>query len=228
MNEIKSGAIKYIGKLMLQRALGAAAFFLLAGIWNAPRGIAYFVVYTVATIIAAIILYRHDAELLNARRKVAPDTKSWDKVLLLVYVLLNFYGVYAAAGLSVRLHQPKTSSLLFWIGMFIMILTCFLSVWPVIENRNFESSVRIQTDRKQSVCSTGPYSIVRHPGYSVILLWAVAIPMMFGLYAGIVSAMIAILIIIRTYLEDTMLKNELPGYLDYAGKVKYRLLPYLW
>ena len=228
MNDIKTGALKYIGKLILQRILGTAAFFLSAGTWNSPRGIAYFIVYTISTIVSAIILYHHDAELLNARRKVAPDTKSWDKALLLVYVLLSFYGIYAAAGLSVRLHHTETSPILFWIGMAVMVLTCFLSVLPVMENRNFESSARIQKDRKQSVCSTGPYAIVRHPGYSVILLWAAAIPMMFGLYAGIVSVMTAIIIIVRTYLEDTMLKNELPGYLDYAKKVQYRLLPYIW
>ncbi len=228
MNEIKNGAVKYIGKLMVQRVLGTAAFFLSAGTWNSPRGIAYFIVYTISTIISAIILYRHDAELLNARRKVAPDTKSWDKALLLVYVLLSFYGIYAAAGLSVRFHHTETPPLLFWIGMIIMIFTCFLSVLPVIENRNFESSARIQKDRKQSVCSTGPYAIVRHPGYSVILLWAAAIPMMFGLYSGIISLMTAIVIIVRTYLEDVMLKNELPGYPAYAKMVRYRLLPYIW
>ncbi len=228
MNKIKSGAVKYTGKLMLQRALGAVAFFLAAGTWNVPRGILYFAVYTMSTIISSIILYHHDAELLNARRKVASNTKNWDKVLLLIYVLLGFYGIYAAAGLAVRFHYSETSPLLFWIGMTIMVLTCVLAVWPVMENRNFESSARIQNDRGQSVCSTGPYSFVRHPGYSAILLWSVAMPMMFGLYAGILAAVIAIIIVIRTYLEDTMLKKELPGYMDYTKKVQYRLLPYIW
>ncbi|MGF7144702.1 protein-S-isoprenylcysteine O-methyltransferase Ste14 [Anaerotaenia torta] len=228
MNEIKSGAVKYIGKMILQRGLGAAAFFLGAGTWDVPRGIAYFAVYIVSTVIASVILYRHDAELLNARRKVTSDTKSWDKVLLLIFVVLAFYGIYAAAGLSVRFHSPETSPVLFWIGMAIMALTCFLAVWPVMENRNFESSVRIQKDRGQKVCSTGPYAIIRHPGYSVILLWSVGMPMMFGMLAGMTAVLIVIVIVIRTYLEDTMLQKELPGYSEYTKKVRYRLLPYIW
>ena len=228
MNNIKLGALKYIGKLMLQRLLGAAAFFLAAGTLDVPRGFAYFTVYTVSTVISAIIMYHHDAELLNARRRIAPNTKGWDKVLLLIYVLLGFYGIYAAAGLSIRFHHADMPTALFWGGMAIMALTCFLAVWPVMENRNFESSARIQNDRGQKVCSTGPYSFVRHPGYSVILLWSIAVTMMFGLYTGIAAVAIVITIVTRTFLEDRMLQKELPGYLEYTKKVRYRLLPYIW
>lgn len=228
MNEIKIGALRYIGKLLLQRILGAAAFFIAAKTWKIPRGIIYFAVYMITTIISAIIMYRHDPELLNVRRKAGVGTKNWDKILLLMYVLLAFYGIYVVAGLDSRYQESATSPILFWGGMFIMIMTCFLAIWPVMENRNFESSARIQKDRGQSVCTTGPYAIVRHPGYSIIVLWAISMPMMFGRLTGIVAIVIGVIIVIRTYLEDTMLKRELPGYVEYTQKVRYRLIPYIW
>lgn len=143
-------------------------------------------------------------------------------------MLSAYYGIYLAAGLSIRFDRPQTPTLLFVTGMMIMLACCFLSVWPVLVNRNFESSARIQKDRGQTICSTGPYAFVRHPGYSVLILWALSMPMMFGLYSGIVAAVITMLVIIRTALEDSMLKNELPGYKEYMKKVQYRLLPHVW
>lgn len=225
MTNVKSGAMKYIGKLMFQRFLGAAIFFISAGTLNVPRALIYFFVYTA---LSAIVLYHHDPELLNARRKIAANTEAWDKILLLIYVLLGFYGVYAAAGLSIRFQQTETSLMLFGAGMLLMILTCFLSIWPVMENRNFESSVRIQEDRGQTVCSSGPYSYVRHPGYSAILLWSISISMIFGGLAGIIAILIILTIVIRTYFEDQMLQEKLSGYVEYSKKVKYRLIPYIW
>lgn len=228
MNYAEQGARKYIGQLLLQRLGGAALFFLAAGTWKAPRGIAYFGVYTLASLIAVTALYHKQAETLDARRKISPDTKKWDKLILLFFVLLAYYGIYLAAGLSIRFERSQTPPPLFWAGMAIMLACCFLSVWPVMVNRNFESSARIQADRRQKVCSIGPYAFVRHPGYSVLILWALSMPMMFGLYTGMVSAVICALIVIRTFLEDSMLKNELPGYKDYMEKVRYRLVPYVW
>lgn len=228
MNNTDKGAREYIGKLLLQRMAGAAAFFVAAGTWNVPRGILYFLVYIAASAAACLILYRGHAEVLAARRTVPADTKKWDKVLLPLIVLLAYCLIYAAAGLSVRFGRPQTHPALFWPGMAVMLACCFLSVWPVMVNRNFESGARMQQDREQKVCSDGPYAFVRHPGYAVLILWTLAMPAMFGLYAGIVSAAIIVLVVVRTYLEDTMLKNELPGYKEYMEKVRYRLLPYVW
>lgn len=159
------------------------------------------------------------------------DTKQGGQKYIGKIVLQRLAGAvvfFLAAGLSTRFGRPQTPSVLFAMGMLIMLACCFLSVWPVWVNRNFESSARIQEDRGQTVCSTGPYAFVRHPGYSVLILWALSMPMMFGLYAGIVAVTIILLVIIRTGLEDSMLKNDLPGYKGYMEKVKYRLLPYVW
>lgn len=225
---MQRNAAKYICTLIIQCALGANAFFLTAGSWNVPRGILYFVLYFLASLSGGIYLYRFDAGTLEARKEIADDTKKWDKAILRLFVPLAYVAIYVAAGIPQRFGQPYPSVMLYWTGIAVTVATIIVIVWAVRENRNFESSVRIQYDRQHTVCSSGPYAFVRHPGYSGVILWAVAMIMMFGWYTGIVSALIITLFVVRTILEDAMLSTELPGYVEYSKRVRYRLLPFVW
>jgi protein-S-isoprenylcysteine O-methyltransferase Ste14 len=96
----------------------------------------------------------------------------------------------------------------------------------LIENRFFSTVVRIQVDRGHVVCDSGPYRIVRHPGYAGIML---ALPGMVlalsSMWTLIPAAVALIIAVIRTVLEDQALRDELPGYPDYARRVRYRLIP---
>ena len=96
-------------------------------------------------------------------------------------------------------------------------------------NAFFSAVVRIQDDRGHAVASGGPYRFVRHPGYSGSLAFELATPIMLGsLWALIPSGLNALLIVVRTALEDRTLNEELDGYREYAGQVRYRLLPGVW
>jgi protein-S-isoprenylcysteine O-methyltransferase Ste14 len=96
-------------------------------------------------------------------------------------------------------------------------------------NRHFETTVRIQEDRGHEVVSTGPYGFMRHPGYLGGIVWMMSIPLILGsLYAFLPLTLYAILMILRTYLEDKTLHEELPGYPEYAERVRYRLIPRIW
>jgi protein-S-isoprenylcysteine O-methyltransferase Ste14 len=89
--------------------------------------------------------------------------------------------------------------------------------------------VRIQTERDHKVAISGPYNYIRHPGYVGFIVMVLAIPLSLGtLYALLMSGITTILFIIRTFLEDKTLKNELDGYLEYSNKVKYKLIPFIW
>ena len=132
-------------------------------------------------------------------------------------------------GMDIRLEWPHINFNYMYIGLALYILSAIISTKSLLTNKYFESSSRIQTERNQTVISTGVYAIVRHPGYSSIILWALSIPLLTGaIYTLIPSAIIIILICIRTCLEDNMLKRELEGYRVYSGKVRYRLIPYIW
>jgi len=104
-----------------------------------------------------------------------------------------------------------------------------LFTWSMLSNKYFSTMVRIQTERGHEVAVSGPYRYIRHPGYVGFILMVLATPISLGtLYALSMSGITAILFIIRTSLEDKTLKNELAGYLDYANKVKYKLIPFIW
>jgi protein-S-isoprenylcysteine O-methyltransferase Ste14 len=106
----------------------------------------------------------------------------------------------------------------------------FLLTWAMAVNTHFEKTVRIQHDRGHRVIDSGPYRIVRHPGYlGAILGFTLAAPLLLGSWWSFVPAVAAVVcLIIRTSLEDRTLQNELDGYKDYAQNVRYRLLPGLW
>jgi protein-S-isoprenylcysteine O-methyltransferase Ste14 len=94
------------------------------------------------------------------------------------------------------------------------------------ENRFFFSVVRIRMDRGHMVCDSGPYRIVRHPGYAGNILPLPGIVLALGsVWAFIPAAVALIIAVIRTVLEDHTLQEELPGYREYSHRVRYRLIP---
>jgi protein-S-isoprenylcysteine O-methyltransferase Ste14 len=86
--------------------------------------------------------------------------------------------------------------------------------------------VRIQDDKGHRVCDTGLYGIVRHPGYLGMLLTLLAVPLVLGSYWAFVPAGVAaILLVVRTALEDRFLSAHLPGYAAYAARTRRKLVP---
>jgi len=158
------------------------------------------------------------------------DAKSWDKFLAPLMALGGIV-VPLMAGLDERFNfSPQPFSLPIKIAAIaVMILAYVFSSWAMIENAYFSGIVRLQTDRGQTVCSSGPYRWLRHPGY-VGAVWSyLAMPFLLdSKWALIPVGVLLIVTIIRTKLEDQTLQAELPGYSDYAVKVKYRLFPGIW
>ena len=87
----------------------------------------------------------------------------------------------------------------------------------------------IQKDRGHQVCQDGPYKIVRHPGYVGVILMALGIPIALGSLWGLIPGILTVVLIVyRTVMEDRTLQQELPGYKEYAQKVRYLLIPRIW
>ncbi|MGD9110387.1 MAG: isoprenylcysteine carboxylmethyltransferase family protein [Phycisphaerales bacterium] len=179
------------------------------------------------------ILAKINPELLNQRGawKKTKNTKWWDKWLILpLFGILGFYAPMALAGLDVgRFGWSNLGPGYAIFGIIIYAAGTVLITWAMIINRHFEASVRIQTDRQHKVVSEGPYRVIRHPGYVGAIVWVVCPPLIIGsLYGLIPAAMAAIVLIVRTILEDKILQKELDGYADYAKVVRYRLIPGVW
>ena len=99
-----------------------------------------------------------------------------------------------------------------------------------VVNTFFSSQVRIQTDRGQKVISEGPYKFIRHPGYLSGLLAMFSGALILASFLGTNSCRYQELpsFFLRTSMEDTTLQAELPGYQEYAQKVRFRLIPGIW
>jgi protein-S-isoprenylcysteine O-methyltransferase Ste14 len=197
-----------------------------AGRFDFRSGI-FFAVYVLVAIVSGIIIYCKNPETLKERGKVNTDSPKWDKILLLVFWLFAFFIVYFAAGKTVPL--GKEIDFDYVVGMIIYIVSAAITVKAMLENTFLESTARLQPDRNQVVIKTGPYSAVRHPTYSAVLLWCAAVRCVFPSAEVLILALaIAAVITIRTELEDEMLKKGLSGYEEYSKKVKYRLIPFIW
>jgi protein-S-isoprenylcysteine O-methyltransferase Ste14 len=168
-------------------------------------------------------------ELLAERGKVERNVKWWDKLIMSLYTVL-FFATFVVAALDAGRfrwsHVPLAIQLIGAVGMFP---TGALAWWAMATNAYASRFMRIQDDRGQHVVTTGPYGFVRHPMYAgvAILFWC--IPLTLESYWALVPGfMITILFVIRTALEDEALHAELPGYAEYAQRVRYRLIPGIW
>ncbi|MDA0368751.1 MAG: isoprenylcysteine carboxylmethyltransferase family protein [Proteobacteria bacterium] len=156
--------------------------------------------------------------------------KAWDKVLAPLMALSIGFPLVIVAGLDHRYGwSPEFPLWLIVLGFILISLGYAFAVWALVENRFFSSVVRIQTDRGHVVCDSGPYRIVRHPGYAGNIPPLLGIVLALGSVWTLIPAAVALIIaVIRTALEDQTLQEELPGYRDYAQRVRCRLIPWIY
>jgi protein-S-isoprenylcysteine O-methyltransferase Ste14 len=212
---------------------GTFSFFLIlfisAGRIDYWQGLIYVIIGIIMGTLNYTLL-RPDPELLNERSKPGVGPKKWDKVLLGLFLLITI-AMYIIAGLdSGRYHwSPYFHWGLSLTGIFLTASGQLLFLIAQKQNKFFSSTVRIQSDRKHTVCETGLYSIVRHPAYLGSVIQSIGFPLLFGsLWSIIPAGFLIILHITRTYLEDKTLKKELMGYPDYTLKTPYKIIPYVW
>ena len=207
-------------------------FFVAAGRIDLPRAWAYIIISVLLeTGIFYVFLVRYPmlTELINARGEMKIE-KGWDKLFALLYALSTLVLLPIVAGLDVG--RFNWSYLGIWglvVGLIFLVGAMLFSTWAMIVNIFFEPGVRIQKERGQEVIMTGPYAIVRHPGYASFIFLYFSFPLTVGSgYSLFVSLFIALLFIVRTALEDATLQKELEGYVEYTKKVRYRLIPFVW
>ncbi len=155
------------------------------------------------------------------------SAKAWDKVLAPLMAVSISFPMVIVAGLDHRFNW--TAEFPIWLsvtGFVLIALGYAFASWAVAENRFFSSMVRIQTERGHAVCDSGPYRLVRHPGYAgnVLALFGIVLALS-SLWTLIPTVIALIIAVIRTSLEDQTLQEELPGYREYAQRVRYRLVP---
>ena len=189
----------------------------------------FFVLFFLAGIGGRILAEKRHPGILIERVNMekAKNAKPWDKMLAPLMAISLSFPLVIVAGLDHRYGwTPLFPTWVNILGLVLIALGYAFSASAIIENRFFSSTVRIQTDRGHSVCDSGPYNIVRHPGYAGNMLALAGIIMALNSMWTLIPVVAALIIaVMRTALEDKTLHDELPGYRDYARRVRYRLFP---
>ena len=194
--------------------------------WPAWAALAVMAGWITAT---AIVIFRFNPDLLAERLGPRRGAKAWDTAIMSSLGLTQLVR-YIVAGLDQRFGWTDGLPLAAQIAaLTLCVLGYALVVWATASNAFFSQVVRIQPERGHTVVTGGPYHYVRHPGYVGAILYELAVPILLASWwALIASGLNAVLLILRTALEDRTLHAELVGYDDYARETRYRLLPGVW
>ena len=205
-------------------------FFLAAGRLDITRAWLLLGIDYLGVVVISVIFWKLTPDLANQRATIKEGTKHWDKVFLAFYFTTSLIAFPVVAGLDVGRFQWSELHINYAIAGVILFTLCVALVsWAIMVNQFFETTVRIQTDRGHKVITGGPYRLVRHPGYLSIILGALSATLIIGSGYSLIPGGLGILaVVIRTFLEDRTLQEELNGYREYASRVRWRLVPGIW
>jgi len=225
---VATGIVSRFAQIVVLLVIQAAILFLAAGRLDWTWAWVFLGIYLASVSInSAFMIHTHPETI--AERGQPKEMKDWDKVVGGLWSLAQFLVLPLVAGLDMRFGWTQNYTLSHVAGAVVFAVGLGLFGWAMITNAYFSTVVRIQSDRGQTVCRSGPYRFVRHPGYTGTILQSLGVPILLGsMWALIPGITAAVLMIIRTSFEDRVLQAELPGYRDFVRQVRYRLVPGIW
>ena len=207
------------------------ALFIPAGTLAWPGGWTFFVLMFGFTVAISVWLIRFNPDLLAERLTGIGrrDQKGWDKVFLAL-TAVAFFGWFALMGLdAVRFRWSHMPFWLQFIGALLLLGSFYIFYLAFRENAYLSPAVRIQTERGQTVVSTGPYRYVRHPLYAGFIFYAFGTALLLGSWYGLLGGLALIgMVAWRAVQEERVLEGELKGYREYEKRVRYRFIPHIW
>jgi protein-S-isoprenylcysteine O-methyltransferase Ste14 len=212
-------------------AASALLLFVPAGTWRWPEGWIYLALICGLGLVSGSLIVKHDPALVRERMgaPIQRDQKNWDKILLSVFFVLWLAQYVVSALDAVRF---RTSNMPLWLevaGALGIVAGLYVFHIVMLTNSFAAPVVKIQTERKHQVVSTGPYAHVRHPMYGGAVLLILGTPLLLGSWYGVaLGAVLILLLAYRAVLEEETLKRELAGYDAYAARVRYRMVPGVW
>lgn len=223
-----------IARLLLQSTITTAAMgallFACAGTLHWPSAWVFLLTCALLGPVCGWWLYRIDPALLAERLRpvLQRDQPAADKVFMSVFVLAMLVWL-ALMGADRRMQSSDMPVALQALGFVLFLLSTLFTLWVFRENSFAAPVVKLQAERAQRVISTGPYAHVRHPMYSGMVLFFAGVPLLLGSWWGLAMMPVFIaLFAVRIGIEERTLREGLPGYADYAARVRYRLLPGVW
>jgi protein-S-isoprenylcysteine O-methyltransferase Ste14 len=212
----------------LMAALWLAGPFIAAGTFRWPAIWLYVATIASGALAQHVYVSRRNPGILARRRGMGAGTKGWDVAWALVFAPLTVVPA-VVAGLGVRLGWPTLPAPFAALGVLANTASGVVWARAMASNAHFEPTARIQREIGHVVVDGGPYRFVRHPGYAAFLFGALGTPLMLLSWPALATGpLLAGWFVLRTALEDAMLRRELPGYADYTRRVRFRLVPGVW
>ena len=201
-----------------------------AGTLSWPPGWVLMAIYLGGMLFTNLWLVVRHPGLARERLIIPRSSERWDLKLIQITNFLLLAVLLPLCGLDHRFEWSPAVPFTVSFAALLLFAVLFLFMgWAMSANDFFSSAVRLQNDRGQTVAAGGPYRIVRHPGYGMMIIQFLAIPVILGsVWALIPASMIGIVYVYRTSREDRMLHENLAGYADYAKHVIFRLIPGIW
>jgi protein-S-isoprenylcysteine O-methyltransferase Ste14 len=223
-----------IARLLLQNTIFVIAMgallFASAGTLHWPSAWVFLATSALLGPLCGWWLYRIDPGLLAERLRpvIQREQPSADKGFIIAF-MVAILAWLIAIGLDRRAVASNLPLALQVVG-FVLYLACTLfTMWVFRENSFAAPVVKLQAERAQHVISTGPYAHVRHPMYSGMIMFFAGVPLTLGSWWGLaIAPLFVLLLAVRIRIEEHTLRKGLPGYADYAARVRYRLLPGVW
>lgn len=219
-------------RLAVLTVVTALLLFGCAGTFDWPMGWLYLALVTGAVVASRVAVAVRHPDMLKERAQFASveGVQHGDRTIVLLLGVLGPILFMGLAGLDHRMgwsaHVPSAA---LGAAVVLIVAGAALASWAMATNPFFSAVVRLQQDRGQYVVASGPYVLVRHPGYAGSLLHTLAAPVMLDSGTAWIPALLsAALIVWRTAREDRLLREGLPGYAAYAERTPHRLLPGIW
>ncbi len=207
------------------------ALFLAAGTVVWLSGWVFLVLFFGFTIALTGWLLRHNPGLLQERMTGVgkPNQPTWDRVFFAVVQVIFLAWLVLMPLDAVRFRWSQVPGWLQVVGAVLLLCSFYLFFLAYRENPYLSPAVRIQSERGQTVISTGPYRYVRHPLYAGVIPFVVGTTFLLGSWYGLLELIFVVPgVAFRAVREERLLLAELPGYDTYMARVKYRLIPYIW
>lgn len=223
---------RFIFSSLITILIFPAVILFLSGDWLWLEGWIFSLWFDAMVLSNMMYLYWRDPALLAERSKApgSDNQKQWDKYLIIgIYLWALVWFIIMPLDAKRFGWSPLFPVWLKVLGGVALLPALYLIYQATVENTYLSTLVRIQTDRKQHVISTGVYGFVRHPLYLGCLLMTLGAPLLLGSLYGFIIGFIGVIAVVgRIIGEENMLVNELEGYEEYKKKVTYRLVPFVW
>jgi protein-S-isoprenylcysteine O-methyltransferase Ste14 len=219
----RSFAISVLGLVGL-----GALLFLPAGTLTYWQAWVFIVVFAVSTQAIGVYLAFKDPALLQRRMQFGPGAEQRaSQRIISALVFLGFLAVIVFSALDYRFGWSPAPIWVSLLGDALVVLGLFITLLVLRENTFSASNIRVE--QGQTVVSSGPYSVLRHPMYAGALIMAVGVPPALDSWLGLLLVALLVPVLVWRILdEEKLLSHELSGYTEYAHDVRFRLMPFVW